>query len=129
MQPDWISVSSNKLIYIDSINGGRSLDSPLLTVYKNGYVFLLPSSLLSLLGGCQFAFGFCIVSYALSVSQRRASAARLRRIRLDAFVRHSSSIVIMSVTDSISEEKTFLFVPHMHGIHFEISRTLFSLPE
>jgi hypothetical protein len=29
---------------------------------------------------------------------------------------------------SLSEEKTFLFVPHMRGMHREISRTSFFLP-
>jgi len=58
-QPDWISVSSNKLIYIDSINGGQSLDSFLLPVNKDCHVLLLPSLLLCFLGGCQFPFGPC----------------------------------------------------------------------
>jgi hypothetical protein len=58
MQPDWISISSDEVINIHSINGGLPLHSLLLTVKKNGHVFLLSSLLLSLLGGCQFPFGF-----------------------------------------------------------------------
>jgi hypothetical protein len=59
MQPHWISISSDKVIYIHSINGGRSLHSLLLAVDKNCHVFLLSSVFLNLLGGCQFPFRFC----------------------------------------------------------------------
>ena len=55
----WISISSDKVIYIHSINGGRSLHSLLLTVDKNCNVFLLSSVLFRLFDCSEFSFTLC----------------------------------------------------------------------
>ena len=58
MQPNGIRISSDELIHLHSIDGGRSPDSLLLSMDENGHEILLSLFLRCLLGGGKFSFWF-----------------------------------------------------------------------
>src|SRR2546425_12614227 len=58
LKPYWVSISSDKLIWIQTVNCRSPLYTFLLTIYENGHVLFSPSFLFGLFRRSEFSFRF-----------------------------------------------------------------------